>query len=115
MKLGILLSRFPYPLEKGDKLRAFHQIKVLSKHHDIYLCAIHTNGLFNKDYLKELEPYCTKIEVIALSKFSIAINLLFSLLFTKLPLQVAYFYNRIAKKRIWSCVENHSIDHLYCQ
>lgn len=115
MKLGILISRFPYPLEKGDKLRAFHQIKVLSKHHDIYLCAIHTNGLFNKEYLKELEPYCTKIEVIALSKFSIAINLLFSLLFTKLPLQVAYFYNRIAKKRIWSFFENHSIDHLYCQ
>ncbi len=115
MKIGILLSRFPYPLEKGDKLRAFHQIKVLSKHHEIYLCAIHTNGYFNKEYLKELEPYCTKIEVIALSKFSIAINLLYSLLFTKLPLQVAYFYNRVAKKRIWSFFEKHSIDHLYCQ
>ncbi|MEJ7659312.1 MAG: hypothetical protein WKG07_06630 [Hymenobacter sp.] len=24
MKLLVLLSRFPYPLDKGDKLRAYH-------------------------------------------------------------------------------------------
>ena len=27
MKLLMTLSRIPYPLEKGDKLRAYHQIK----------------------------------------------------------------------------------------
>jgi hypothetical protein len=36
-KLVVLLSRFPYPLEKGDKLRAFHQIAELSKFFEIYL------------------------------------------------------------------------------
>ena len=40
MKIFVLLSRFPYPLEKGDKLRAFHQIKELSKKHEIILCAL---------------------------------------------------------------------------
>ncbi len=39
-KLAVLLSRIPYPLEKGDKLRAFHQIRHLSKDYDIHLCAI---------------------------------------------------------------------------
>jgi len=29
MKILILLSRVPFPLEKGDKLRAYHQIKGL--------------------------------------------------------------------------------------
>ena len=31
MKIFVLLSRVPYPLEKGDKLRAFNQIKELAK------------------------------------------------------------------------------------
>jgi hypothetical protein len=31
MRILVLLSRVPYPLEKGDKLRAFHQIKELSR------------------------------------------------------------------------------------
>ena len=57
MKLGVLLSRVPYPLEKGDKLRAFHQIKELSKNHEIYLCAINTNQLHPKA-IEKLTPYC---------------------------------------------------------
>ena len=40
MKLLLLLSRFPYPLEKGDKLRAYHQIRVLSQKHELYLFAL---------------------------------------------------------------------------
>jgi len=37
MKLLIITSRFPYPLDKGDKLRAYYQIKELSKHNEIFL------------------------------------------------------------------------------
>ena len=37
MKIVFLLSRVPYPLEKGDKLRAFQQIKGLSAKHEIHL------------------------------------------------------------------------------
>lgn len=42
MKILVVLPRFPYPLEKGDKLRAFNQIKELSKNHEVYLfCVSH--------------------------------------------------------------------------
>ncbi|MDR1848282.1 MAG: glycosyltransferase [Bacteroidales bacterium] len=37
MKILFLLSRFPYPLTKGDKLRAFNQMKYLAEENDIYL------------------------------------------------------------------------------
>ena len=40
MKLIYLTSRFPYPINKGDKLRSFHQIKELSKQNDIYLISL---------------------------------------------------------------------------
>ena len=40
MKLLILTSRFPYPINKGDKLRAYYQIKELSKQFEIHLISI---------------------------------------------------------------------------
>jgi len=114
MKLGILLSRFPYPLEKGDKLRAYHQIRSLSQKHEIYLCALQV-GPSSSKALAELEPFCEEIKVIRLTRFSILLNLLYSLIFSKLPLQVAYFFNRRAKASIIGFFEDSKIDHLYCQ
>ena len=40
MRLLVLLSRFPYPLDKGDKLRAFHQLRLLAAVHEIHLFAV---------------------------------------------------------------------------
>ncbi len=114
MKIGVLLSRFPYPLEKGDKLRAYHQIKELSKKHEIYLCALHV-GKWNKADLKELMPYCKEIKIIRLTRVSIFLNLIYSLVFSKLPLQVAYFFNRNKKQKIIDFFHQMQIDHLYCQ
>ncbi|MCB0802419.1 MAG: glycosyltransferase [Flavobacteriales bacterium] len=114
MRLGIVLSRFPYPLEKGDKLRAFYQIQELSKTHEIYLCTINV-GNVDEYSLKQLEPYCKEIKVFKLSKISILINLAFSLFLSKLPMQVAYFYNRKAKKQIHNFFKNKNIEHLFCQ
>ncbi len=114
MKLGVLLSRVPYPLEKGDKLRAYHQIRVLSKEHEIYLCALNAGKLHPKA-IEELKPYCKEIKIVSLTRFGIFINLVYSLIFTNLPLQVAYFFNRKAKQSILTYFSKHKIDHLYCQ
>ena len=55
MKILVVLPRFPYPLEKGDKLRAFNQIKELSKRNDIYLfCVSHVKVL--PQHLSAVEP-----------------------------------------------------------
>lgn len=114
MKIGILLSRFPYPLEKGDKLRAFHQIRELSKTNEIYLCAVSTDKI-KAEQLEKLRPYCSEILIIKINKFSILINLIYGLIFTKLPLQVAYFFKRSAKKSVQHFFTSHAVDHIYCQ
>ncbi len=114
MKLGILLSRFPYPLEKGDKLRAFHQIKALSERNEIYLLALHS-GKLKQEHLEQLKPYCKEIKVIYLSKIGIVFNIFWSLFFSQIPLQVAYFYNRKAKSKVHRFFKEAKIDHLYCQ
>lgn len=113
MRLFVLLSRFPYPLEKGDKLRAFHQIRVLSKHHEVCLCALHENEL-EETWISEVKQYCTELETIRISKFKQALNLGVSL-FGSEPLQVAYFYQSGAQKRVSDCIKKWKPEAIYCQ
>ncbi len=114
MKILVLLSRFPYPLEKGDKLRVFHQIKELSKKHEIILYALSDEKVAKKS-IEILSKYCSTIEVMRLRKISIYWNLLIKLLFTNKSLQVTYFYNKKAQKKIDECLIKHKPDHIYCQ
>jgi len=114
MKIVVLVSRFPYPLEKGDKLRAFHQIKELSKNHDVILCAL-SDSKVEEEHLTVLQEFCHTVEVIQLSKIKIYWNLLRQLLFTDKSLQVAYFYNKSAHQKINNLIKKHQPDHIYCQ
>lgn len=114
MKIVVLLSRFPYPLEKGDKLRAYHQIKELSKHHQLFLCAL-SDSKVPQSSINELKQYCESVDVIRLYKYKIYWNLLIQLLFSQNSLQVAYFYNKKAHKKITKLIEKYQPDHIYCQ
>lgn len=114
MKIFVLLSRFPYPLEKGDKLRAYHQIKELSKKHTIVLCALSDKKVCN-EAIEELKKYCESIEIIRLYKFQIILNLIYKLLFSNHSMQVSYFYNNKAQNKINRLLNKHQPDHIYCQ
>ena len=73
MKIFILLSRVPYPLEKGDKVRAFNQIKSLSKHHEIVLYAI--NDQANDPNAHDvLSPLCNTFKIVNQKKNNINIG-----------------------------------------
>jgi hypothetical protein len=97
MKLAVLLSRFPYPLEKGDKLRAFHQIKELSKHHDIYLICL-SDQKIQENWRTEVQKYCKELNVFKLNFFTIYFNT-FKQLFTDKPFQTGYFYSSSVKRK----------------
>ncbi len=114
MKLFVLLSRFPYPLEKGDKLRAFHQIKELSKQHEIVLCALSDQKVAQSS-IDKLQEYCKTIHIIKLPKWKIYWNLFWQLLFTDKSLQVVYFYNKSAQKKINRIITEYQPDHIYGQ
>lgn len=113
MKIFFLLSRFPYPLEKGDKLRAFHQIKNLSKKHDIILCTL-SDVPVNEEALNMLKPYCKAIKIIKLSKTHIFLNLFWTI-FSGLPFQVGYFYSYSVGGIISNTINKHRPDIIFCQ
>ncbi|HPH83394.1 MAG TPA: hypothetical protein PL185_12510, partial [Flavobacteriales bacterium] len=37
MKILVALSRFPFPTDKGDKLRAWHQLLGLASEHEVHV------------------------------------------------------------------------------
>lgn len=113
MKLLVLLPRFPYPLEKGDKLRAYNHIRFLSKKHDIILCAINDTEV-GDEHLEKLEPYCASIHVFIITKMSILTNLTRAL-FTGIPFQAGYFYNKKIQKQIDQLIQKEKPDHIFCQ
>ena len=115
MKIFVLLPRVPYPLEKGDKLRAFNQIKQLAKHNEIVLCALNDNAKVNEqDAFRALQPYCLSVNFIRINKLQILLGLVFAF-FKGLPMQCGYFYSRKAVKKIDSLIAKHKPDMLYCQ
>lgn len=113
MKLLVVLSRFPYPLEKGDKLRAYHQIKELSKLHDIYLVCL-TDKNVNATQQNELAQFCQEIHVFKLKSVLMYWNTA-KQIFTDKPFQVGYFYQFGIQKKINQLVEKIKPDHIYCQ
>ena len=115
MKIFVLLPRIPYPLEKGDKLRAFNQIKQLSKHNEIILCALNDNPKVNEqEAFHALQPYCQSINFIKISKLQILLGLVRAF-FKGLPLQCGYFYNRKAAKKVDNVIAKHKPEILYGQ
>jgi sugar transferase (PEP-CTERM/EpsH1 system associated) len=115
MKIFVLLTRIPYPLEKGDKLRAFNQIKQLAKHNEIVLCALNDNPkVSEQDAFHALQPYCQSVNFIRFNKLQILLGLIRAF-FKGLPLQCGYFYNRKAAKKINTLIDKHKPDMLYGQ
>ncbi len=113
MKIVVILSRVPYPLEKGDQLRAFHHIKALNKKHEIILCCLNDNKL-HPEAKQKLKAICSELHIIKLNKFRIAFNLI-KAIFSDLPFQVHYFYQKNAQKQIDSIIDKHLPGHLFVQ
>ena len=112
MKLVVLTSRIPYPLEKGDKLRIFHQLKHLSQTHEI--CLICLNDKSEKIDTSVLEDLVSEFHIVTLTKWKIPFRMFFAL-FHQLPFQVTYFLEWKNKKVIDSIIQNFKADHIYCQ
>ena len=111
--LAVVLSRFPFPLEKGDKLRAYYQIKDLSKRFDIDLICI-SDIKVSEENQKKLEGFCKNIHVFQLKKMGILWSL-FTALFSKKPFQVHYFYQQWIHRKINEIILTSKPEHIYCQ
>lgn len=113
MKIIFLTSRFPYPLEKGDKLRAFNQIIELSESHEIHLISISEDDV-DKTSLEKLREYTSSMFIIRITPFERFVSL-FQSVTSGLPFQIAWFYSNSINKIISDRIIATAPDHIFCQ
>ncbi|MBO7228033.1 MAG: hypothetical protein J6V33_10695 [Bacteroidales bacterium] len=114
MKILVALPRFPYPLDKGDKLRAFHQIRCLSEKNDILLFCV-SHKTVPQEHIDILKPYCTAIKIVKPSQLSVGMSILRAF-FSIDSLQVSGYWNTKKIRREYSRFEKQQKpDVLFCQ
>lgn len=114
MKIFVILSRVPFPLEKGDKLRAYHQLKELNKRHEVVLCCLSNEADISDDAKAALGAICSSFHIFKLKKWRTVFNLFFSFITGK-PFQVMYFYQRPIHKKISTLIAEENPERIYCQ
>jgi len=113
VRILYLTSRLPYPPHKGDKLRAYHQIKYLSRRHSVTLCSF-IESEEELSYIDELRKYCECIETILLKPFFSYLNALFYV-FSHSPLQVSCYYSKKMKNKIDELLRRERFDIIHTQ
>jgi len=111
LRILFLTSRLPYPPNRGDRLRAFHFIRRLSREHDLHLLSF-IAGEEERSHLPALESYCRSVRVIrkspAASGLTVAGNL-----WRRAPLQVLYYRSRAMQRLVNQTLSAHNFDAIY--
>ena len=63
MNILYLCHRIPYPPDKGDKIRSYHQIQDLSRRHSVYVACL-IDDPDDWQYVDPLRSMCRKVEVV---------------------------------------------------
>lgn len=113
MKILFIASRFPYPLTQGDRLRAYHFLRLLSKHYQVTLVVpIQTTEEY--EVLPILESFCYRIEAIQIKTTSRIANL-FKAPFSSLLWQVTYYWNQRIQQKVNELLTQSTFDMVHTQ
>ena len=113
MKILAVLPRFPYPLEKGDKLRAYHQLRCLAANNEVYLfCLSHKDVL--PEHIDLLKAFCREVEVVRLHHFPSCLSALWNMLRVR-SLQTGYWTSARSRRRYKAFEQKVKPDVIYSQ
>jgi len=112
LKILFLSQRVPYPPNKGEKIRTFHQIKyLLNNKHDIFLCSPYVL----EDELIHFKSFTQKYGVHSeQSKLGHIYLRHLSGMISHKPLSVSNFYSLELQKSIDQLIANESFQHIVC-
>src|SRR5688572_12276936 len=104
MQVLYLAHRVPFPPNKGDKIRAFHEIRALAaRHHDIHLFAF-ADDPADLHHHAELARFCASVTILPLTRVAGAARAL-QALFSTASLSVAYYNSAPMHAAVRNCVQ----------
>jgi sugar transferase (PEP-CTERM/EpsH1 system associated) len=110
MNILYLCHRIPYPPNKGDKIRSYHQIKFLSQHHSIYLACL-IDDPDDWQYVDPLRSICCIVEAVERKRFQKWWRIGKALIGGQ-PLSLGAFFAPELQKKIQVILEQESIDRI---
>lgn len=113
MKICMVVSRVPWPLEKGDKLRAYHQLRYLARRHEMHLFCLSDTAV-SQEAIEHLQSITPHVTIYKLNRLKMLVRLCFAL-FARRPFQVHYFFERSIARRMRIAVDAIAPDAVYCQ
>lgn len=66
LRILLLTHRFPYPPDKGDRIRSYHWLKALSTQHDVDVLTLTENAV-PEPFLREVEKLARQVRVVTSS------------------------------------------------
>ena len=111
MRILYLCHRIPYPPNKGDKIRAFHQLKALSRVYEVDLFTL-CDGPVDPEHRSALLQYCQSVTVVSLNPLFNRIRALPYLL-TQVPLTVPCFHSPELHKKVRNALAEQSYDRIF--
>ena len=108
MSILFLTPRFPYPPLKGDSLRSYHQLRALSREHEITLLSLAEEPVSEDDY-RQVSAFCERVIVVPLPKWQARLNMGLGLL-SRQPLQVRYYSSGTFRRQLRATLEAEQFD-----
>lgn len=111
MNILYLAHRIPYPPDKGEKIRAFHQIRYLSMKHRVHVAAL-IDDPDDRRHAETLARYCASVDVVYRSR-GLANVAAAAALLTDRPLSVASFFSRALSEKVRRRLGSETIDRIF--
>lgn len=98
MKIVFLCQRVPYPPNKGERTRAFHQIRWLAENHDVHVLTL-AESAAEAAAGDELRRFCGAVEVFRRGRLGSGARAMLAAV-TGRPLTPAFFHSRRLARRL---------------
>jgi sugar transferase (PEP-CTERM/EpsH1 system associated) len=109
MNILFVTTRFPFPITKGDTLRAYHQIRELSRGNSVHLVSA-TEAPVSSDALDEMRKYCSAIDIVKIGRARSFATVAALGIASQLPLQVLYFLAPELRAQVERAVKRQRFD-----
>ena len=113
MRILFLASRVPAPPIQGDRIRAYHQLRLLGERHEVILVAPVRNRT-DRQGLQEVAAFCKRVEVVELPSRHAYWSLARSFR-TGIPWQVALFCPPPLAHRVRALAREEEVDLIHIQ
>src|SRR5262249_19707956 len=109
MNILFLAHRIPFPPNKGDKIRSFHELRALTdRGHQVHVRAF-ADDLNELEYRLDLMRWCASVEIVPLRKWRGWLRAALSV-FSRRCLSVSYYSSGKMRKSVKRAIAENKFD-----